>query len=83
LAVFFLCYLFIVGRATYGDISAELTLRKFDLNGDGNFSDNEITTEQKIAMKNVIADNARNFSFITGLIFSGIIAFFFYNWKNN
>jgi len=76
LTVFFAIYLLIVGGATYSDISSELTLRKFDLNGDGFFNGDEITTEQKKAMRNVISDTGRNFSFITGLIFSGIIAFF-------
>lgn len=76
LTVFFAIYLLIVGGATYSDISSELTLRKFDLNGDGFFNGDEITTEQRKAMRNVISDTGRNFSFITGLIFSGIIAFF-------
>ena len=76
LTIFFLFYLLIVGGATYGNISSELTLIKFDLNGDGNFSDNEITPEQIKAERNVISDTGRNFSFIIGLIFSGIIAIF-------
>jgi len=76
LTIFFIFYLLIVGGATYGSISAELTYQKFDLNGDGNFSNNEITAEQIIAEKNLISDTGRNFSFITGLIFSGILAFF-------
>jgi len=76
LTVFFLFYLLIVGGATYGDISSELTLQKFDLNGDGNFSDNEITPEQIKAERNVISDTGRNFSFIIGLICSVIIAIF-------
>lgn len=74
LTLFFALYLFIVGGATFADISSELTLQNFDLNGDGIFSENEITPEQKAAMKNAISDTGRNFSFITGLIFSGIIA---------
>jgi hypothetical protein len=76
LTVFFAIYLFIVCGATYSDISSELTLQKFDSNGDGFFSGNEITPEQKVAMRNVISDTGRNFSFITGIIFSGIIASF-------
>jgi uncharacterized protein YqgC (DUF456 family) len=74
LTLFFTLYLFIVGGATYSDISSKLTLQNFDLNGDGVFSGNEITTEQKAAMRNVNSDAGRNLSFITGLIFSGIIA---------
>jgi hypothetical protein len=68
-------YLFIVGGATYSDISSKLTVQNFDLNGDGIFSGNEITTEQKAAMRNVNSDAGRNLSFITGLIFAGIITF--------
>ncbi|WP_276168378.1 hypothetical protein [Zobellia alginiliquefaciens] len=68
--VFFGIYLLIVGGATYSDITSELTLQKFDLNGE------EITTEQKEAMQKMISDTGRNFSFITGLIFSGIISLF-------
>jgi heme A synthase len=76
LTIFFIFYLLIVGGATYGSISAEFTYQKFDLNGDGNFSNNEITPEQIIAEKNLISDTGRNFSFITGFILSAIIALF-------
>ncbi|MDO6490191.1 MULTISPECIES: hypothetical protein [unclassified Cellulophaga] len=74
--VFLGLYLLIVGGATYSDFTSELTLQKFDLNKDGFFSGNEITPEQQEAMKNMTSDTGRNFSFITGLIFSGIIALF-------
>lgn len=73
LTVFLLSYFLIVGAVTYIDISADLALQTFDLNGDGNFSADEQTPQQKKAMHKVIADNARNFSCITGLIYSGII----------
>jgi len=76
LTLFFTVYLLIVGGATYSDISSELALRKFDLNGDGMYNGTEITPELRVAMNKVISDTGRNFSFITGLIFSGIIAFF-------
>jgi hypothetical protein len=76
LTVFFAFYFFIVGGSTYDDIYAQWNLNKFDLNQDGLFSGNEITSEQKEAMRILISDTGRNFSFITGLIFSGIIAFF-------
>ena len=72
--IFFLIYLLIVGGATYGSISSKLTLLKFDLNGDGFFTKNEITPEQIKAERNMISDTGRNLSFIIGLIFSGIIA---------
>ncbi|WP_179320737.1 hypothetical protein [Winogradskyella helgolandensis] len=76
LTVFFAFYVFIVGGATYDDIYAQWNSNRFDLNQDGFFSGNEITSEQQEAMRNLISDTGRNFSFITGLIFSGIIAFF-------
>ena len=76
LTVFFVFYVFIVGGATYDDIYAQWNSNRFDLNQDGFFSGNEITSEQQEAMRNLISDTGRNFSFITGLIFSGIIAFF-------
>ncbi|MBC3846419.1 hypothetical protein H8K90_08510 [Winogradskyella echinorum] len=78
LTVFFLFYLFIVGGATFDDIYAQWNSNKFDLNQDGFFSGNEITPEQQEAMRNLTSDTGRNFSFITGLIFSGIIALFVY-----
>ena len=76
ITVFFVIYLPIVGGATYFDISSKFVLQKFDLNKDGFFSGKEITPEQKEAIRKVISDAGRNFSFITGIIFSGIIAFF-------
>ena len=76
LTVFFAFYLFIVGGATYSDIYAQWNLNKFDLNKDGMFSGIEITPEQNEAMRNLTSDTGRNFSFITGIILSGIIALF-------
>ncbi len=76
LIVFFLLYLFVVGRVIYDDIYAQWYLNKFDLNQDGVFSGNELTVEQEEAMNNLTNDIGRNFSFITGLFFAGIIAIF-------
>ncbi len=76
LTVFLLSYFLIIGVVSYIDISADLALQAFDLNGDGHFSADEQTPKQKEAMHKVIADNARNFSFITGFILSAIITFF-------
>ena len=56
-----------------------LKRKKLFANGkwkDGFFNGEEITSEQKEAMRKVISDTGRNFSFITGLIFSGIISLF-------
>lgn len=73
--MFFGIYLLLVGGAIYADLDAQLTLNEFDLNKDGFFSGEELTPEQKEAMRNLTSDTGRNFSFITGLIFSGLIAF--------
>jgi len=74
LTLFFAFYLFILCGATYLDISNKITLQTFDLNRDGFFSGKEMTTEQSAAMRKVTSDTGRNILFITGLIFSGIIA---------
>ncbi|MFK7904812.1 MAG: hypothetical protein AB8B69_06790 [Chitinophagales bacterium] len=76
LTVFFVLYLLTVGVATYSDIYAQWNLNTFDLDGDGLFGEEERTNEQKAAMQYLINDTGRNFSFITGFIFSGMIAFF-------
>ncbi|WP_440881687.1 hypothetical protein [Tenacibaculum sp. C7A-26P2] len=76
ITVFFVIYLLIVGGATYFDISSKFILQKFDLNEDGFFSGKEITPEQKEAIRKVISDAGRNCSFIIGIIFSSVIAFF-------
>lgn len=76
ITVFFGIYLLIVGGATYSDIYAQWNLNQYDLNKDGVFSGSEITDNQKEVMKNLINDTGRNFSFITGLIFSGTISLF-------
>ncbi|WP_246286342.1 hypothetical protein [Winogradskyella ludwigii] len=67
-------YLILVGGAAYSDISSKLALQQFDLNGDGFFNGNEITSEQKTAMTNVISDTSSTLVIFTGLIFSGMIS---------
>jgi len=74
--IFFGIYLLIVGGATYSDIYAQWNLNQYDLNKDGLFSGSEITDKQKEAMRSLISDTGRNFSIITGLIFSGIVSLF-------
>ncbi len=74
MTVFLLAYLFIVGSATYDDIYYQWDLNRYDLNKDGLFSGQEITEDQKAAMQRLINDVGRNFSFITGLIFAGVIS---------
>ena len=78
ISVFCVVYTLIVGIAMLNDISCQLELNRFDLNNDGIFSGTEITKEQGKAMSRLINDTGRNFSFITGLIFSLIISTPFY-----
>lgn len=78
LASFFIFYLFIVGIATFYSIYYQWNLNNFDLDHDGFFSGSEINKNQQLAMKRLINDTGRNFSFITGLVVSGILSFFTY-----
>ena len=73
--IFFVAfYLFIVGSSLYFDIYYQWKLNAFDLNNDGFFSGNEISSEQQSAMNNLINDTPRNFSFIVGIIYSFILS---------
>ncbi len=73
-SIIFLCiYFIVVGGALYQDISLQLALHKFDLNGDGFFNGNEITPQQSEAMQKVVSDTGRTFSVISGLLFAGTI----------
>jgi len=78
LIVFFTFYGWIVGGAAYVDIMYQIELNSFDLDKDGLFGSNEITEEQKAAMKGLINDVGRNFSVFTGLFFAGILSFVSY-----
>ena len=72
--IVFLCvYFIVVGGAVYQDISLQLALQKFDLNSDGFFSGNEITSQQSEAMQKFVSDTGRTFSVISGLLYAGII----------
>jgi len=51
---------------------------RFDLNRDGNFSQNEITYEQQEALRVVAKDLARKLTVYTGLIYSGLITSLIY-----
>jgi hypothetical protein len=74
ITVFLVLYLLIVAGATYDDIYYQWDLNRYDLNKDGIFSGQEITQEQKNAMERLTNDVGRNFSFITGFIFTLIIS---------
>ncbi len=57
----------IVGFAAYQDISMEIELNKFDLNGNGFFDGDECMDENcKELMRKLTSDTGRNFSIIIG-----------------
>lgn len=63
-------YAFILVSVAYIEQKFNTELAAFDLNGDGTFSDSEITQEQEKAMYRVTADTGRTFAPFTGAIFS-------------
>ncbi len=73
-SVFFVLYLFIVAQATYDDIYYQWDLNRYDINKDGMFNGAEVCNEQKEAMRKLISDTGRNFSFITGIIYAFFIS---------
>ncbi len=75
---FLILYLFIVGTSTFEAIYYQWDLNQYDLDKDGMFGSTEITDAQNEAMRKLISDTGRNFSFITGFIFSFIISTFVY-----
>jgi len=77
-AVFLVSYSLIVGSVALVDIHYQKELYKFDLNKDGVFSGNEITTEQEAAMFRVAYDLGRNLSVFTAAFLSGISGLFAY-----
>jgi hypothetical protein len=72
--VFLAVYLFIVGSSMSYDIYYQLDLNRYDLDKDGFFGGQEITTEQEAAMQRLTSDVGRNFSFVTGFIFALVIS---------
>lgn len=77
-SVFFILYLIIVGKAFYDSIFYQLELHRLDLNNDGFFNENELTEELNAVMKKQNNDVGRNFSFITGFVFSLLISLLVY-----
>ena len=78
LSVFLVFYTLIVGSAALTDIKYQKQLDTYDLNQDGLFSENEITPEQEAAMFRLTSDVGRNFSILTGALFSGILGLIAY-----
>ncbi|MBQ4822206.1 hypothetical protein [Aquimarina sp. MMG016] len=63
-----------VGKNTFDDIYYQWNLNQYDLNQDGFFTGDEVTEEFRIALKLLTQDTSRNFSFITGAIFSLLVS---------
>ena len=78
LSVFFAIYAFIVSSAAITDIKYQRDLAAFDLNHDGLFSDNEITSSQEEAMFRLTNDVGRNFTIFTGAFIAGIFGLFIF-----
>ena len=77
--IFLFSYALIVCNALGHDIYYQWDLNRYDLNQDGLFgSPTETTLEQERAMERLINDVGRNFSPISGLIFSTILSLSFY-----
>ena len=67
-------YSLTTGYSAYESIVIPIKINRFDLNNDGMISDQEETKELETLRWKLISDTARNFSFITGFIFSFIFA---------
>jgi hypothetical protein len=76
--VFLASYTIIVAGAMILELYYQIDLKRYDLNQDGFFSGAEITEAQKLAMLSWTNNIARNFSFLTGLLYSGLISIAFY-----
>jgi uncharacterized membrane protein YciS (DUF1049 family) len=72
--VFFSIYLLIVGNALVSDFYYKWDLSQYDLDKNGFFDNKEITQNQIKALEKVSHDTGRNLSFITGFIFSFLLA---------
>ncbi|MFD2177080.1 hypothetical protein [Veronia pacifica] len=67
-----LLYVFILVSVAYIEHKLNSDLAAFDLDGDGFFSDSEVTPEQEKAMSRVTADTGRTFAPFIGAIFAAI-----------
>jgi len=85
ISIFLVIYFYIVGGATFLDIYYQWDLNRYDLDQDGFFGGAEITAEQEEAMRKLINDTGRNFSFITGFVFAALVsvAVYILGWISN
>lgn len=73
-----ICYLALVVSTRFETLYLEQELEKFDLNGDGWFSPNELTQPARAAMNAVAFDTGRNLAPLTGLFTCPAYAFFWF-----
>lgn len=66
----FLFYLSIIVVVIITNYHLKNKLESFDINHDGFFTNEEINTEQQLAMKDVISDVGRNFAPFIGILYS-------------
>lgn len=76
--LFLSIYILIIAYVILYDIYLQYNLNSYDIDKNGFFSGSEITTEQKKAMQKLSSDTGRNFSFIIGLFYSGILSLILY-----
>ena len=78
---FFMFLIIYTLLVTYGliiDISYQIELNKYDLNGNGIFEKNEQIGGQQEALLKLSSDVGRNLLILTGLFISLMISFFIY-----
>lgn len=69
-AICLICYTLSIISVWLTDTRLDLILRTYDLSGNDNFEDDEMTEQAKIAMNNVISDTGRNLApfFLTVIV---------------
>ncbi|MEM9079411.1 MAG: hypothetical protein AAGC74_01825 [Verrucomicrobiota bacterium] len=72
------CYLLLVSLVWVTEVGLKRNLEKFDLDGDGAFSGEEITPEMEKAMEAVTQDTGRTFAPITGLVICPVYSGFWH-----
>jgi len=74
LLITFVTYLIIVMSVSIYDAYLTMNLNSFDINGDGMFTGNEISSQQEEALNYVVNDSGRNMIYITGLVNSFLLS---------
>ncbi len=76
--IFLLVYLYVVSDATYRDIQHQLEIKKYDLDGDGFFSEEEMTREERESFHLKTFDFKRNLAFVTGIFYAFVASLPFF-----